>query len=48
MIDGKGEYTLAYMLLTVFHKHHPELAKFAFRYFVLGVNEMVVHPYGSW
>ena len=48
MIDGKGEYTLAYMLLTVFYKHHPELAKFAFRYFVLGDNEMVVHPYGSW
>jgi len=48
IIDGKGEYTLAYMLLTVFHKHYPELAKFAFRYFVLGDNEMVVHPYGSW
>ena len=48
IIDGKGEYTLSYMLLTVFHKHYPELAKFAFRYFVLGDNEMVVHPYGSW
>jgi hypothetical protein len=47
MIDGKGEYMLAYMLVTVFHKHHPVLAKFAFRYFVLGDNEMV-HPYGSW
>jgi hypothetical protein len=48
IVDGKGEYTLSYMLLTVFHKHYPELAKFAFRYFVLGDNEMVVHPYGSW
>lgn len=48
IIDGKGEYTLSYMLLSVFHKHQPELAKFAFRYFVLGDNEMVVHPYGSW
>ena len=47
IIDGKGEYTLAYMMLTVFHRHHSNLAKFAFRYFVLGDNEMI-HPYGSW
>lgn len=48
IIDGKGEYTLAYMQLLVWSKHYPALAKFAFRYFVLGDNEMVVHPYGSW
>ena len=48
LVDGKGEYTLAYMQLAVWSKHYPALAKFAFRYFVLGDNEMVVHPYGSW
>ena len=49
IIDGKGEYTLSYMLLGVWHKEHPELAKFAFRHFLLspeGTND--VHPYGSW
>ena len=48
VIDGKGEYALAYMQLLVWSKHYPDLAKFAFRYFVIGDNEMVVHPYGSW
>ena len=48
VIDGKGEYDLAYMQLLVWSKHYPDLAKFAFRYFVLGDNEMVIHPYGSW
>lgn len=50
IIDGKGEYSLSYMLLGVWHKHHPELAKFAFRLFVLppdgASNDF--HPYGSW
>lgn len=48
IIDGKGEYDLAYMQLLVWSKHYPDLAKLAFRYFVLGDNEMVIHPYGSW
>lgn len=50
IIDGKGEYTLAYMLLGVWHKHYPELAKFAFRLFVLPPDETSTdyHPYGSW
>lgn len=50
IIDGKGEYTLSYMLLSVWHCHHPELAKFAFKLFVLpseGLNKDF-HPYGSW
>lgn len=56
IIDGKGEYTLAYMQLSVWQKHFPELAKFAFKCFVLG-DELTVaesdsesskHPYGSW
>ena len=44
IIDGKGEYSLAYMLLAVWYKHHPSLACFAFECFVLGS----AHPYGSW
>lgn len=49
IIDGKGEYTLSYMLLGVWHKEHPELAKFAFRHFLLSPEGSTdVHPYGSW
>ena len=49
IIDGKGEYTLSYMLLGVWHKEHPELAKFAFRQFLLSPEGTTdVHPYGSW
>ena len=44
IIDGKGEYSLAYMLLAVWYKHHPSLARFAFECFVVGS----AHPYGSW
>ena len=44
MIDGKGEYALAYMQLAVWYKHYPSLARFAFECFVLGP----AHPYGSW
>jgi hypothetical protein len=48
IIDGKGEYSLSYMLLDVWYKHHPELAKFAFKLFVLPPDNVDVHPYGSW
>ena len=44
IIDGKGEYALAYMLLAVWNKHYPSLARFAFECFVVGSD----HPYGSW
>ena len=44
IIDGKGEYSLAYMLLAVWYKHYPSLARFAFECFVVGP----AHPYGSW
>lgn len=44
IIDGKGEYALAYMQLAVWYKHYPSLARFAFECFVLGAG----HPYGSW
>lgn len=45
IIEGKGEYTLAYMLLAVWYKHHPRLALFAFKCFV---SLDLEHPYGSW
>jgi Mg-chelatase subunit ChlD len=44
IIDGKGEYALAYMQLAVWYKHYPSLARFAFECFVVGAS----HPYGSW
>ena len=44
IIDGKGEYALAYMQLAIWYKHYPALASFAFECFVLGTG----HPYGSW
>jgi hypothetical protein len=47
IIDGKGEYTLAYMQLSIWQKHFPELAKFALKCFVLSATDDK-HPYGSW
>lgn len=49
IIEGKGEYALAYMLLGVWHTHYPELSKFALKQFVIppdGTTDF--HPYGSW
>lgn len=46
IVNGKGEYRLSYLLLDVWYKHHPELAKFAFKLFLLGTNGK--HPYGCW
>ena len=49
IIDGKGEYALSYMLIGVWDKHFPELAKFALRYFVLNLDGATdEHPYGCW
>ena len=47
IVDGKGEYGLSYMLLEVWHNNHPELAKFAFKLFVIYSDE-TQHPFGSW
>ena len=47
IIDGKGEYTLAYMLLAAWYKYHPTLAIYAFQCFVLNPVSSE-HPYGSW
>ena len=46
IIDGKGEYTLAYTLLNVWYNFNPDLAKFAFKQFFISENN--THPYGSW
>jgi len=48
IIDGKGEYSLSYMLLFVWNKYYPELAKFALKQFVILDNNSTLHPYGSW
>ena len=48
IIDGKGEYKLSYMLLSVWQRQYSSLASFAFRLFVLGDGHRVIHPYGSW
>lgn len=48
IIDGKGEYALSYMLLYVWHKFYPDLAKFALKQFILLDDNHDLHPYGSW
>jgi len=47
IIDGKGEYSLGYMMIYTWHKFYPSLAKFALRCFVTLDNEKL-HQYGSW
>ena len=46
IVEGKGEYSLAYMLVDVWYSHYPELAFFAFKHFVLAPDGTM--PYGSW
>jgi len=46
IIDGKGEYTLSYMMIYVWYFFHPELACYALSRFVQ--NDSKDHPYGSW
>ena len=45
IIDGKGEYAHAFMQIVVWYEFYPDLAKFAFKKFVINFDE---HPYGSW
>lgn len=47
IIDGKGEYTLAYMMIHTWHHYFPELAKFALKCFV-DLGDRTIHQYGSW
>lgn len=51
IIDGKGEYTLSFMLLNSWSKIMGyELSAFALRQFVIlnDDNNDTIHPYGSW
>lgn len=47
IIDGKGEYNLAYMMIYTLYDFYPSLAKFALKCFVQFEDENI-HPYGSW
>ena len=47
IIDGKGEYTLSYMMIYVWHRHFFELAKFALKCF-FDLGDKTLHQYGSW
>lgn len=44
IIDGKGEYSLAYMQVLVWNEFYPELARYLLTKFVSSEG----HPYGSW
>ena len=50
---GKGEYSLAYMMIWVWYKYFPDLAKTALQLFVMDPKEiddthLTQEPYGSW
>ena len=47
IIDGKGEYRLAYMMVYTWYKFYPVLAKFALKCFVT-LDNSDLHQYGSW
>lgn len=50
IIDGKGEYTLTYMMIYVWNKFWPELAQQALHFCVHSspTSSNSLHPYGSW
>ena len=47
IIDGKGEYTLAYMMIYTWYEFYPVLAKFALKCLV-DLGDKKLHQYGSW
>lgn len=47
IIDGKGEYTLTYMMIHTWYDFYPELAFFALKCLV-DLEDKNVHQYGSW
>jgi len=47
IIDGKGEYMLAYMQILVWYGFYPVLAEFLLKSFVI-MSKNEQHPYGSW
>jgi hypothetical protein len=49
IVDGKGEYTLTYMMIYVWNKFWPELAQHALHFCVHpSSSSSSSHPYGSW
>jgi Mg-chelatase subunit ChlD len=47
IVDGKGEYTLTYMMIYVWNQFYPNLAEFAIRCLV-DLGDKSIHQYGSW
>jgi hypothetical protein len=47
IIDGKGEYTLSYMMVHTWYQFFPQLALFALKCFV-DLGDKTIHQYGSW
>ena len=47
IIDGKGEYTLGYMMVHTWYQFFPQLALFALKCFV-DLGDRTIHQYGSW
>ncbi len=47
IVDGKGEYMLAYMQILVWYGFYPRLAEFLLKTFVT-MSKSDEHPYGSW
>ena len=48
IIDGKGEYTLTYMMIHTWYSLFPDLALFALKCLVDFGDEGKTHQYGSW
>jgi len=48
LVAGKGEYTLAYMMIVVWNDFFPGLAKYALQCFVLSPEPYLLQPFGSW
>jgi hypothetical protein len=48
IVDGKGECTLTYMMIYVWHKFYPELAYHAVKCLVDFGDDGKTHQYGSW
>ena len=47
IIDGKGEYNLAYMMIYTWYDFYPEMSKFALKCLV-DLGDRNIHQYGSW
>ena len=47
IIDGKGEYTLTYMMIHTWYEFYPTLAFFALKCLV-DLDDPKLHQYGSW